>query len=653
LTNIVQVNTQIQAAPAPATLQSTGAFVSQGATNTSQLTSSLLTQLSDLTPLLAGAQNLTSISYAGGTVTATVAGGHGFPVGDTLLLTIAGVLPSGYNGNWECTITSSTQFTYASIASLGVETQLGVVTDEDVTELVAMATTFFGQGANQAVYVLELGYGSPAQGVATLAAYITANPTSSYAPGVKGIYYAYLVPRGWANEPTYFTSLIQAFTESPSSKLYFFTTATLSNYTSFTTLMKGAPFLIESPTLAVYPANAIVSATWTSESDPVPPYATFTTTTNHGVLPGEWVQISGCTPSTWNGWWHALPGTTGTTLVVHMPNNPGLAGIAASGNITFSAQPAANSTLTLNGVTWTFVTSGATGNQTNIGANLQATLQALATNLNASVSGSLDVATYTSNATQLIITYLTGGTGGNAYTLVASGSSNGTVSGGTLTGGTAIGGTLVANYYANTGIPSTEFTMAAFFWNVLQSAPSSINYVPPFAFRFLFGVTAFPTQGMNALLSTLQTANANVVLPASEGGISENMLAYGTTPDGLDFLEWYAINWAQINVKIGLANLVIDGSNNSQNPLYYDQPGINQLQIRGQAVMNNGVSLNLLLNAVAPAVTAVPFNTYVQENPSAYDDGSYAGLACTITPKRGFISLVFNLVVSFYPTGVF
>ena len=58
----------------------------------------------------------------------------------------------------------------------------------------------------------------------------------------------------------------------------------------------------------------------------------------------------------------------------------------------------------LMGVVHTFVASGATGPQSNIGANLAATLTNLATVLNASVNASVTPATYGSNATQLTVT---------------------------------------------------------------------------------------------------------------------------------------------------------------------------------------------------------------------------------------------------------
>lgn len=110
---------------------------------------------------------------------------------------------------------------------------------------------------------------------------------------------------------------------------------------------------------------------------------------------------------------------------------------AASGAINFSAQPAVNSTITLNGTTFTFVASGATALQSNIGANLAATMTALAIVLNANATIGLTFATYAGIAAGLTITRGVLGVAGNSFTLAASVApvSNGTVSGPTLTGG--------------------------------------------------------------------------------------------------------------------------------------------------------------------------------------------------------------------------
>jgi len=115
--------------------------------------------------------------------------------------------------------------------------------------------------------------------------------------------------------------------------------------------------------------------------------------------------------------------------------NPTSAGVAATGDITFTANPSASHTITINGVVWTFVVSGATGTQTNIGANLNATLTQLATDLNASVNASITPATYSNGAgTKLNIVHDTLSAVGNSFTL-SSGNPNGVASGAVLSGG--------------------------------------------------------------------------------------------------------------------------------------------------------------------------------------------------------------------------
>ncbi|QLH37795.1 MAG: hypothetical protein HWD60_00620 [Defluviicoccus sp.] len=109
----------------------------------------------------------------------------------------------------------------------------------------------------------------------------------------------------------------------------------------------------------------------------------------------------------------------------------------ASGHIAFSDQPAANSTIALSGVTWMFVTGTPSGNQTQIGVDIDATLTALASDLNASADAELSKCTYTANTTddRLELEFDTAGTTGNAFTLAASANSNGTTSAATLTAG--------------------------------------------------------------------------------------------------------------------------------------------------------------------------------------------------------------------------
>lgn len=124
----------------------------------------------------------------------------------------------------------------------------------------------------------------------------------------------------------------------------------------------------------------------------------------------------------------------------------GSGGTKAAGTLTFSVNLTNGQTIILNGITWTFVTSGATGNQTNIGINLAATLTALVTNLTASSNPSIDVANYSASTTVLTVTYKIVGGVGNTYTLGA-GTSGTAPSGDALTGGTDAASTPTGTLY--------------------------------------------------------------------------------------------------------------------------------------------------------------------------------------------------------------
>ena len=536
---IVSVNVSIQAAPAPATLQKTGAFVSQGGTTTSPGTKSLLTTLSSLTTLLTPATAITSLAWSGGVVTVTTASPHGFASSDTLNLTIAGAVPAGYNGTFLCTVTGASTFTYALASNPGSETTPGTYVPAEVASLVARNATFFAQGGTQSVYVLELGPGNANDGVTFLTAWIAANPN---------FFYSYLVPRFWDANAN-FLAMLAGF-EATNSKTYFFITTTLATYLNYTALMKCALTLIEAPVYGVWPANVLTALSQTGGT------ATATTTTNHGVVPGDYFQLSGNLPSAYNGWFLAETGTTGDTLVFAVPSG--------------------------------------TGAETQLG-------------------------------------------------------------------------TLLQSQYASTGIPATEFSMAAPFYVTLNYNPSPTNKVTPLNNAFLSGVTPFPLPGNNAILTTLNNANINVVGTGAAGGITSATLIGGNTMDGNPFNYWYSIDWAQINIALNMNNALINGANNPQNPIYFDQPGINVLQRNLVSTMNTGIGSGLVLNPVKATtlvaadfaaaldadtyagytvVNADPFASFVQENPNDYAEGVYTGFGVDYVPLRGFESITVNVTVS-------
>lgn len=192
--------------------------------------------------------------------------------------------------------------------------------------------------------------------------------------------------------------------------------------------------------------------------------------------------------------------------------------------------------------------------------------------------------------------------------------------------------------------PATEFSAASALYRTLSYTPSATTKVPPTAFAYLSGVTAYPTPGNAAQLATYRTAGVNVVGTGAEGGISNKVLFWGTNMDGNDFSYWYAVDWIQINLDQDIANAIINGSNDPTAPLYYNQDGINRLQAVAQATVNRGITNGLLLGPAT--VEAVPFAEYIADNPSHYADGIYNGLSATVTPIRGFKSITFALVIS-------
>lgn len=443
--SIVIVNVSQTVAEAPLTLQRTGALVSTGATTTTPGSISIpITQLSDLTGILTGAIAISSITWSSSVVTVTTATAHGIPAGQTIEGTIAGVTPSAYNGTFACTETGTNTFTYPLASNPGSETVLGTFTLADVSELVAMATTYFAQASGgPAIYVFECGELAPTQAVAALSTFIADNIYNGWDPN-NIIPYSYLVPREWdANSA--FLSLIASY-EATTSKVYFWVTTTTGTYTTYTNRMKCVNALIEAP-----------------------------------------------------------------------------------------------------------------------------------------------------------------------------------------------------------GIAITEFSQASAFWVSLMYNPSPTNQVTPFQYTFVAGVTPYPTKGTQSLRTTLKAANISIIGQGYQGGIVNTLLLWGNMLDGNPWNYWYAVDWVSINVQEDLANEVINGSNDPQAPLDYDQNGINRLQARAQQTMNNGVTYGIILAPVT--VTAIPFAIYVKTNPQDYPEGVYNGIACTFTPQRGFSQIIFNAQVTNFPAG--
>lgn len=454
MANIVNINVFLQPAPTPSTLQRTGVIISMGATNLPPITdttvttlgsgsSVAITQPSDLTtlmvgsdPLLVAGQTLTALTWSGGVVTGTVSGVHGYNTGDVLLLTISGSTPAAYNGTYGCTITSTTQFTYAKASNPGTATVLGTVLVEDEAEVVQAVNAYFNQATQYpttitpvAIYILELGDIQAAVGVALLTAWLAINPQLAY---------IYITPNNWITN----TDTLIADNSGNKDLIYFYTNCVNANLNTSAILNKS----------------------------------------------GKKAQV-------------------------------------------FAAQ-----------------TVGAVG----------------------------------------------------------------------------------------------EYPAATLAAIVLNYSPSPLHKVPQAAYTYLFGWSQRAANDPN--IATLTDENVNYSFTGAEGGLSLSILKMGVYQDGTQLNNWYAIDWLNVQVHQALAFAVIDGSNNTANPLFYNQQGIIRLQAVAQSVVNRAVSVGLL--AGSPQVQAVSYADYIAAYPTDWENGIYNGLSVTIATNRGFLTINFTVTVT-------
>ncbi|QLX35659.1 hypothetical protein HV126_15760 [Citrobacter freundii] len=457
---IVNINVSVTNPPKPSQLLKSGAMISTGGTTLAAGSYQLLTSKDDLKNIVAPAKTISTLAWSANVVTVTLSENHGWSNGDQIPVVISGATPAAYNGAYTASVTGDKTLTYTLSSDPGTATVMGTVTTVAAGEIQQMNTTYWAQGSNRAVYVLELGEISVTSAVAALGDFIDKDISLG---NTYQKFFSYLVPREWDIEPT-FKTLTGQYT-SPGSLVYFFVTSTIATYQS-----------------------------WVA-------------TKNKTVFAG-----------------------------VEAPN-----------------------------------------------------------------------------------------------------------------------------------IPATEFSMAAAFQSSLSNDPGSSNMVPPMAFRFMYGVTEYPVENNGTLLKTLQDNHINYIGSSAEGGLSNKMLVAGHMLDGNPFNYWYAVAWAAINLELDLANEVINGSNTTTNPLYYDQNGIDRLQNRALKTLRNGISYGLILGRVIgtkliqadfnteyekgsyagnAVINAVSFANYSSLNPSDYQEGKYNGLSAVITPRRGFESITFNLNVT-------
>ena len=211
-----------------------------------------------------------------------------------------------------------------------------------------------------------------------------------------------------------------------------------------------------------------------------------------------------------------------------------------------------SSQLTLGGTAITFVTSGATSGQCNIGATLGGTLQNLALVLNASADSNISKCNYSSSAftNTLTIVSKTSGTANNSFTLATT-VTNATKSGANLSGGLAASNTFWVNLTNAINLgnafsgPSINVVATVGVSTALPALSSPVTLsggtdgASGVTDAILMGQDVLPRQGVYVLrgvgcdcftpidMSTISYWAALVSL-----ALSENMMAIVSTPSG-------------------------------------------------------------------------------------------------------------------------
>jgi hypothetical protein len=248
---IVTVNVSIIEAPTPNTYQRSGAFVVFGATTMAQGDTELLTQFSDLATWLRPNIAIATTAWAAGTTTCTTTLPLPGPptVGDSFQLVLSGFTPAAYNGLHTVTVTAPSTFTFPLTTNPGSATIQGTAQLMTSIELSQEATTYFGQGNEVGVWILELGYQSSVTNqVGALQTWLTNNPLTIYnflCPRVWGTVSANL---GTSAVPTALTNLLKAY-QNPEAMEYFWLTVTPTTMNNLGPTFKDVVQLIEAPVL--------------------------------------------------------------------------------------------------------------------------------------------------------------------------------------------------------------------------------------------------------------------------------------------------------------------------------------------------------------------------------------------------------------------
>jgi hypothetical protein len=394
---------------------------------------------------------------------------------------------------------------------------------------------------------------------------------------------------------------------------------------------------VDSLTAILKPAVAVTAASWTSN------VVTFTAA-GHDEIVGNKVVVAGMTPSAYNGT-YTITVVSGNDIKAALTSDPGTATVMgtvqdydavelAQMNTTFWAQGSAVPVKVLE--------------LGNVGVSAAVTaLTTYRTNNPGTAYAYLVPRNWASNADYVtLVTGLCANTDKiDFFTTVTSdnfASFDGLKS--------------VFALVESASKASTEFTAAFPFYNILMHDLSPVSKQTPSNYAYGLSVTAYG--GTPAERLAWRTANVSYIDTGAEGGITNKMLRGGRMGDGKTINYWYAVDWAQLQTTLALANEIIKGANDSAAPLYYDQDGIDRLVNRLKFLFADwGVQIGIIdalpqngKNPALPYITAVPYYQFLTYYPAKVAAGTYDKLSVTFRVKGFFDVVTVNLTVTDFAT---
>lgn len=208
----------------------------------------------------------------------------------------------------------------------------------------------------------------------------------------------------------------------------------------------------------------------------------------------------------------------------------------------------------------------------------------------------------------------------------------------------------VITFVPSASAPSTEFGASAIAYMFANTSPSAAARIQPFNFRFVTGFTPYANPVSSTALSAVSGLNTNIIVPATAGGLTNDMLLGGQCSDGRSINHWYGPDYTSLQATQSLTNEMITGANLSDNPLIYNQDGINRLRARVVSELTTCIAVGAIIGPVA--VNAVDFDTYALAYPDDFEGGIYNGISFTVTPARGFAGITYNMTVDFTGASV-